>query len=191
MRTVTESWRSETEVKRSRFLAHLVPYDDFPGLQKRLKSEHPKANHVAYAYRHINKYGHVEEGSGDDGEPRGCAGVPILNVMRGEDLVECAILVVRYFGGVRLGTGGMARAYGTAARSVVDIAGLGEWVPLVTRNVFVPFARIRRAEHLLRLAGAEILERSFDGDGVRWRIRGSRESVERFLWDAREIVRPE
>ncbi|HSR74465.1 MAG TPA: YigZ family protein, partial [Sulfurovum sp.] len=83
-----------------------MPIADFEGLQSKLKVEHPKANHVVYALRYLNEFDQVVENFSDDGEPKGCAGTPALNVLRGEGLVNCAVLIVRYFGGIKLGTGG-------------------------------------------------------------------------------------
>jgi len=190
MRTVTEPWRAETELKRSRFLAHLVPYGDVPGLRERLRAEHPKANHVVYAHRHINEYDQIVENSSDDGEPRGCAGAPVLGVMRGEELVECAILIVRYFGGIKLGTGGMARAYGAAARAVVEAARLQPWERRHTRSFHCAYAHLRQVEYLLKRYGLESLERFFEGEGVRWEIRGTEEELEGFAREAGGLLRP-
>jgi uncharacterized YigZ family protein len=188
MKCVRGSFVAETEVKRSRFIAHLVPYSVFDGLQKRLKEEHPKANHVAYAYRHINKYGRVVEKSYDDGEPKGCAGVPILNLMRGLELVESAILVVRYFGGIRLGTGGMVRAYSAAARAVTETARLHPWEPESCLIFSAPYARIRQVDYLLERCGLPTGEKMFGEDRVRWRVRGSDERLGVFLKEAERLI---
>jgi putative IMPACT (imprinted ancient) family translation regulator len=119
MRTIDQVFSATTEVNRSKFIAHFIPIAEFSGLQKKLKAEHPKANHVVYALRSLNEYDQIVENSSDDGEPKGCAGVPALNVLRGEGLVNCAVLIVRYFGGIKLGTGGMASAYASAVKVVV------------------------------------------------------------------------
>jgi len=76
-----------------------------------LKIEHPKARHIVYAYRELNEFNQIIENSSDDGEPKGSSGVPVLNVLRGEEFINVAILVVRYFGGIKLGIGGLVRAY--------------------------------------------------------------------------------
>jgi len=69
-----------------------------------LRESHPKARHIVYAYRELNEFEQIVENSSDDGEPKGSSGVPVLNVLRGEDFINVAILVVRYFGGIKLGT---------------------------------------------------------------------------------------
>ena len=124
MQHIERSFESLTEVKRSKFLTYLVPISEYKGLQDKLKSEHPKANHVVYALRYLNEFDQVVENTSDDGEPKGCAGTPALNVMRGDGLINCAVLIVRYFGGIKLGTGGMARAYALAVKDVVKVSEL-------------------------------------------------------------------
>ncbi|OQX74505.1 MAG: hypothetical protein B6D59_02355, partial [Campylobacteraceae bacterium 4484_4] len=98
MQTVKTITLSETEVKKSLFLAFLVPIERYETERSRLRKEHPKANHIAEATRKLDTMGRVEESFSDDGEPRGCAGMPILNVMRGHHLIDAALFVVRYFG---------------------------------------------------------------------------------------------
>ena len=102
MQTVERTYESLTEVKRSKFITYLVPISEYDGLQEKLKAENPKANHVVYALRYMNEYEQIVENSSDDGEPKGCAGTPALNVLRGENIINCAVLIVRYFGGIKL-----------------------------------------------------------------------------------------
>ena len=73
MQTIETAFSSTTEVKHSKFITHLVPIDEYKGLQEKLKKEHPKANHVVYALRYLNEYEQTVENSTDDNEPKGCA----------------------------------------------------------------------------------------------------------------------
>ena len=120
MNGIEKACSTTIEVNRSKFITHLVPISEYEGLQQKLKAEHPKANHVVYALRYLNEFDQVVENSSDDGEPKGCAGVPALNVLRGEKLINCAVLIVRYFGGIKLGVGGLVRAYKTAAQLALE-----------------------------------------------------------------------
>lgn len=97
MQTIASASFHTTEVKRSKFITQIIPISEFLGLQEKLKKEHPKANHVVYALRYLNEFDQIVENSSDDGEPKGCAGVPVLNVLRGGELINCAVLIVRYF----------------------------------------------------------------------------------------------
>jgi uncharacterized YigZ family protein len=170
MQTVIEKSFAEYEAKKSKFIAHLVPYAHFQSMNQFLREEHSKANHVVWAYRTRNEYGQVVENSSDDGEPKGTSGPPVLNVMRGGDLIECAILVVRYFGGIRLGTGGLVRAYGTVANGVIAQASL---IPFESKTKLVfktEYPLVQRVEHYFAKQGLESGERQFEADGVRWEV---------------------
>ena len=180
MKTVEKTYICTIEVNRSKFITYLVPISEYEGLQEKLKSEHPKANHVVYALRYLNKYEQIVENSSDDGEPKGCAGVPALNVLRGEELINCAVYIVRYFGGIKLGTGGMARAYALAVKKVLEEATL----VLYTKEIEYSFETSYRDvdKILYRLKQLEIInyERDFRVDRVEWNIKGSEEKIKKF-----------
>jgi len=178
--TIREIAFAETMEKRSKFLSYLVPYSAFDIELQRLRDEHPKANHIVHAFRYINEYEQVVEGSSDDGEPRGCAGVPSLNVLRGADLVECGVLTVRYFGGIKLGTGGMVRAYGAAARAAVEAATLTPYLRQESLTMEAHYPQQRALEYLLEKYGIRTVSREFTEQGVLWRLKGSAGELEAF-----------
>jgi uncharacterized YigZ family protein len=178
MKTVHKVFESLTEVNRSKFLAFLVPYDQFEGMQKKLKQEHPKANHVVYAIRYVNEYDQVVENSSDDGEPKGCAGVPALNVLRGESLVNCGVLIVRYFGGIKLGTGGMARAYAQAVKEVLSAAVLVSWEKMFCHTFTTAYADVDKVLYRLKKLNITSYEREFGVEGVTWVVQGTQRQIE-------------
>ena len=109
---------AELVVKKSKFIALARRFDDFSSASSFITSTkmlHPKASHVAYAYR-----SDLTTRKSDDGEPSGTAGSPILNAIESNELKEVLCCVVRYYGGTRLGAGGLIRAYGKAARLALD-----------------------------------------------------------------------
>lgn len=116
---------TETEVKHSRFIAALRRVDtpaaaqDFLDRQRRT---YPDARHHCWAFVTGNEPSERAERSGDDGEPGGTAGVPMLQVLRARDLVDVAVVVTRYFGGIKLGAGGLVRAYSGAVAAALDDA---------------------------------------------------------------------
>ena len=117
----------ETEVKHSRFIAVLRRVDGPVKAQEFLDEQRrrfPDARHHCWAYVTGNEPSERAERAGDDGEPGGTAGVPMLQVLRARDLVDVAVVVTRYFGGVKLGAGGLVRAYSGAVAAVVDAARL-------------------------------------------------------------------
>lgn len=180
MKTIESAFISTTEVNRSKFITHLVPISEYEGLQNKLKSEHPKANHVVYALRHLNEFDQIVENSTDDGEPKGCAGTPSLNVMRGELLINCAVLIVRYFGGIKLGTGGMARAYALAVKNVLKEAAL---IPYEKKTAYMfscDYNEVDRTLYRLKQLNLTQYERDFAVDKVVWKLTGSEEKIEQF-----------
>lgn len=105
-------------IKKSRFLGyatHCPSWEEARKILDALRARHPKCRHVCYGYVSID--GVIR--STDDGEPSGTGGSPILNAIRAEDLIDVLCVVVRYYGGIQLGTGGLIRAYGSAARGVL------------------------------------------------------------------------
>lgn len=104
--------------KKSRFIAKVVRVNSEEEAAQKLaeiKKEHRDARHNVFAYRIANG----NERFSDDGEPSGTAGVPILNILRGEKLENILVVVTRYFGGILLGTGGLVRAYSLAAKEAI------------------------------------------------------------------------
>jgi len=177
MKYVDKTYTTSTEVNKSKFIAYLVPANEFLDLQKSLKKEHPKANHIVYATRELNEYEQIVENSSDDGEPKGCAGVPSLNVLRGEELINTAVLIVRYFGGIKLGTGGMARAYALSVKNVISNAELIEYEKLESYSFETPYNQVDRTSYRLKSIGISIIDREFKTDGVKWSIKATKEQL--------------
>ena len=180
MKSIERSFESLTEVKRSKFMTHLVPIAEYEGLQEKLKAAHPKANHVVYALRYLNEFDQIVENASDDGEPKGCAGTPALNVMRGEELINCAVLIVRYFGGIKLGTGGMARAYALAVKDVVNVSQFILYEKQITYDFSASYSEVDKTLHTLKQIGILVYEREFGVEGVDWKITGSEEKINIF-----------
>lgn len=140
----------EDEVQGSRFVAVAAPVasvEEATALLDELRAAHPDASHHVWAYR----VGEAQRFS-DDGEPGGTAGRPVLEVVLKRDLDFVAVVVVRYFGGRKLGAGGLARAYGAAAARALDAAGEQVVVDLARLRVTASFAD---ADVVLRTLDAE------------------------------------
>ena len=180
MQTIETSYTSTTEVNRSKFITHLVPIELYDGLQQKLKTEHPKSNHVVYALRYLNAYDQIVENSSDDGEPKGCAGTPTLNVLRGEALINCAVLIVRYFGGIKLGTGGMARAYALSVKDVLKVASLIPYEKQIMNELSTKYNEVDVTLYKLKQLRLHNYERDFGIDKVIWTLIGSEERIKKF-----------
>ncbi len=168
MQQVSDTFTATYEVKRSTFTSYILPWLQFTETLQRLKAEHPKANHIVWAYRHLNDYGQIVENSSDDGEPKGCAGNPTLAQLRGAELINTALLTVRYFGGIKLGTGGMVKAYSEAAKRVIDSANTEPFVQKSAHTLHVPYPLIKRYKHFFKTHGIMEQKREFTPEGVTW-----------------------
>ena len=119
---VKDSVIEQIEVMKSKFIAYLIPLkqeEDFKPLLANLRKEHKKARHVVYAYR-VN----MKSKSSDDGEPKGTAGHPLLELLYKKDINNVALLVVRYFGGTKLGASRLLRTYLQAGVDVINTSEL-------------------------------------------------------------------
>ncbi len=127
--TVMGEGQAEIIEKKSRFIANVTPItseNHAISYIEGIKKKYWDARHNCYAYQ-LGENNNIQRYS-DDGEPGGTAGMPILDVLRGRDIKDTIIVVTRYFGGTLLGTGGLVRAYGSAAKAGIEAAGLIERV---------------------------------------------------------------
>lgn len=153
--------RGEIREKGSRFVAVVVPVAgeaEATAELDRLRAEHRDATHVCWAWRLGRP---ARERSADAGEPAGTAGMPILQVLRGAELSDALLAVVRWFGGTKLGKGGLARAYAAAARVAVEDAGRIERVASVVCELSLPYEAIGAVKRLLEGPGRRLQDESY------------------------------
>lgn len=159
MNRVVKDGHFELEVSRSKFIAFVTSVTSSRHVDEHraaARKAHPSASHVVFACA-------VDEGSqplrrsSDAGEPRGTAGKPVLAVIDGADLINALAIVIRYFGGTKLGTGGLVRAYGAAARGALENAIIAPAIPTVTLEVTSPFALEDLLRRECQSAGARLL----------------------------------
>ena len=157
--------RFELEVKRSKFIttvSHIKDRGDAKILIDRIKNEFPAANHHCWAYIAGAPDNGSQYNQSDDGEPRGSAGKPMLNVLLHSGLGNIAVVVSRYFGGIKLGTGGLARAY---TQSVGEsLASLNTRQQQITENLNIgfPYTLQGRIDYYLAEEKIEINTKLFD-----------------------------
>ncbi|KEF31436.1 protein co-occurring with transport systems [Marinobacter nitratireducens] len=149
----------ETEVKKSRFIARVVPVgsrEEVKTWVEKAHREHPDARHVCWGYQ-IGRPGSAAEAAmNDDGEPSGTAGKPILNVIQHKDMGDVLVIVIRYFGGIKLGAGGLVRAYAGAAESVLSAVERVVQQPVVETVVTMSFADEQPVRHWCEVHGAVV-----------------------------------
>lgn len=167
MRTLGQgSHEAEMDVKKSRFIGyakHVETWSEAKQYIDDIKALHPKARHWCYAVR--CGYDPVTERCSDDGEPTGTAGIPILGAIKGEELSDAVCVVVRYFGGIKLGAGGLIRAYGGAARLVLREAPVEVLIPKSSILVTVEAVHIGTVYDLATKTDATVTNEEYDAEG--------------------------
>jgi uncharacterized YigZ family protein len=151
----------ETVIKRSRFIARVCRADsenDATGLIATARRLHPDAGHHCFAYVIGDEPESRIERSGDDGEPGGTGGVPMLQMLKARELVNVAAVVSRYFGGVKLGAGGLARAYSGAVAAAVETATPRPRLRWQVFRLDAGHGEAGRVESELRSRGFEVTE---------------------------------
>ncbi len=144
--SIDKKFVEELIVKDSKFISILCPInskEEFEDILKKLWKEHPKARHICYAYILDENNFHYY----DDGEPSGTAGMRIYSALKFKNLSKCALLIVRYFGGTKLGVGPLAKSYFNASMKVINSAEIVE--KYVTKKVqfninYDSYERLRR-----------------------------------------------
>lgn len=172
-RLVTEG-SAELVVKHSRFLGFALPCAGEKAFRTHLKSfqsRFPDCRHLCYAARYFGDRSLVLTRVSDAGEPSGSAGKPILNPINGADLVETLVIVLRYFGGVKLGVGGLVKAYGTCARRALDDAQSTPWVPSVTIVLATSYAHAETIQRVCVKCGYAISECAY-GEAITITLTG-------------------
>ncbi len=168
-RIPTSTRATEVTVKRSRFIATAAPAADRDAALAAVeaaRAAHPDARHHCWAWQ-----GRNSAGSSDDGEPAGTAGRPILGVIGHKALVDAVVVVSRYFGGIKLGAGGLVRAYAGAAEAVLADLPSAALQAMIEHSVSMDFADEQPLRHWL--AGqSDVALTSIDyGSGVTARVR--------------------
>jgi uncharacterized YigZ family protein len=163
MYSVKSPSQFEELIKKSRFIGVIVPCTtENAALQqlKQLYNLHPNATHIAFAYRIKTPEGLVCRFH-DAGEPTGTAGKPIYQHLEGKQLINVLVAVIRYFGGVKLGAGGLTRAYGNTARQVIEAAEIIEYVEFATLELNLDYKQISQLEYQLKKLNGQIINQDF------------------------------
>mgnify|MGYP001816373078 FL=1 len=167
MLTLRKPATFEETIKKSRFVAHAACVtSQAESLDFYESIADPEATHNCWAWR-IN----FQVRSSDDGEPSGTAGRPMLNVIERRGLENTMVVVTRYFGGIKLGVGGLVRAYSGATAKCLDKAGVVELFPLAEYIIRAGFEWAASVHGLLEQVSAEKLEDSYDQEGLILKIR--------------------
>ncbi len=169
-KTILKEGFAESVEKKSRFLSTVRPVRDEAEAKQfieEMKKKYWNASHNVFAYQ-LGERNEIQRFS-DDGEPQGTAGLPVLDVLRGEDVKNTAVVVTRYFGGTLLGTGGLVRAYGHAAKNGLMDAGIAEMILYHRYSVKTDYTMSGKIQYEL-LQGGHIIEDTLYTDMVEYRV---------------------
>ncbi len=169
----TELARADIIIKKSQFIAyakHIESRADGLNWLAEIKAEYPGARHHCWAYQ----IGHPERasnaGMGDDGEPSGTAGKPILNVLQHKGVGDVMVIVVRYFGGIKLGAGGLTRAYSGAAQAVMEVLPVAQQVAQTDIHIQASFALEQPLRHWVGMAEGLVVQVNY-GEQIEMQVQ--------------------
>ncbi len=176
--------RKTMTVKGSKFISSLIPVNSKEEAEKKLEAirkHYHDATHNCFAYR---IYPDIERYS-DDGEPSNTAGKPIMSVIKGNKLFNVLVVVTRYFGGTKLGVGGLIKAYSESAKNVVESCKTIFLENIKTVEVVVNFNEVSHIYHLSNQYGMKIEKEEYKNDGVSFTLRLKGDILER----VKEVLR--
>ena len=147
MKTIKNNITNEIEIKNSKFITKIykTEKEEIINILEKLKKEYHKANHYCYAYNNKNY-----KKSSDDNEPTGTAGKPILNVLEKEELENVLVVIIRYFGGIKLGAGGLIRAYTKATTEALKKAIYQEVQDAYKVRIQFPYSEEKNINYLIQ-----------------------------------------
>lgn len=164
MFTIEETGCAEQTINKSRFYAwaaHCETEQQVGHFLQKISSQHQTASHLAYAFRIKTLDGIIPRFS-DAGEPSGTAGKPILQMLEGRDLINICVGVIRYYGGINLGTGGLVRAYSSTAKMVLESVQIVSFIEMQELKLTIQYKRIDELTRTLTQLKGKILDKTFD-----------------------------
>ena len=148
MKSIISKEIYEITIKNSKFIGVIIPIESINDVKdnlNKIKEEYKNATHYCYAFNLIN-----DKGFSDDREPNKTAGIPILDVIEGNDLVNVLVIVIRYFGGIKLGPGGLIRAYSNTTKEVINKSTLVDLINGYYASITFSYSLEKEVNYILR-----------------------------------------
>lgn len=164
-KTIYEIGSAEIEVKKSKFIGYAKPISSEEEAQEfiaKIRKKHWDASHNVPAYL-LGLQNEIQKCS-DDGEPGGSSGMPILELLKREDLHDVIVVVTRYYGGIKLGVGGLVRAYTQAAKEALEAAKIVSRQNLMKLHVIMGYSQNDKVSHMLEKEQIVVMERNYGQD---------------------------
>lgn len=153
----------ELTEKKSKFIADLMYVENKQEAEdriKEIKKKYHDARHNCYAYR-VLENNSIYEKSSDDGEPSGTAGAPMLNLLQRNNLINCVVVITRYFGGILLGTGGLVRAYSDSTAKTIEKANKAEIELGIEYELHVDYPSFQNLQYYVQKNGISIISTKY------------------------------
>jgi uncharacterized YigZ family protein len=176
-------YRAEETIKRSRFIAtvaHASTGEDAKAFISIIKNEFPDATHNCWAYVAGPPGDTARVGMSDDGEPHGTAGKPILAVLLHSEIGEIVAVVTRYFGGTKLGTGGLVRAYSGSVKNALAGLSVKEKREVISLTVILDYSQITGVKQIVESFNSDIIEEKYEAD-VSFKIELPKNNEDNFI----------
>jgi uncharacterized YigZ family protein len=186
-------YRTEETIKRSKFIAtvaHASTREDAKTFISVIKSEFQDASHNCWAYVAGPPGDTARVGMNDDGEPSGTAGKPILSVLLYSEIGEIVAVVTRYFGGTKLGTGGLVRAYSSSVKNAIAGLSVKEKKDVLSLTVTLDYSKLTAVKLLIKSFSTEIIEENYEAD-VSLKIEIPRRKKDSFTQAITDLTRGE
>ena len=164
MLVLTQAGFAEQTINKSRFIAMALTCADEREVGQALRAfaaQHQSAHHLAYGFKLKTEQGIIPRFS-DAGEPSGTAGMPVLKLIEGRDLINVCVAVIRYYGGINLGTGGLARAYGGTAKLALDAAKTSSFVEMKAYPLTITYKQMDMMTNALLKCNGSIVSKAFN-----------------------------
>jgi uncharacterized YigZ family protein len=183
-------YRTQETIKRSKFIAtvaHASTEEDAKTFISTIKNEFPDATHNCWAYVAGPPGDTARVGISDDGEPHGTAGKPILSVLLHSDIGEIVAVVSRYFGGTKLGTGGLVRAYSGSVKNALAGLSVKEKRDDISLTVILDYSKITGVKQMIESFNSEIIEKKYQAD-VSFKIELPKNSEDSFIRAIKDLT---
>lgn len=181
-KTISENTTAEIVEKKSKFIANVFYIETIEEAEnkiKEIKKKYFDARHNCFAYSIFSKEGIINRFS-DDGEPSGTAGVPMLNILNGNNLSNVLVVVTRYFGGILLGTGGLVRAYSLATTTAIEEAEILVQTRGLEAECFVGYNEFEELKYHLKNRNIEIINAEY-AEKIKVIVEGKEEDINKLL----------
>jgi uncharacterized YigZ family protein len=179
-KTIKGYGEHEIIIEKSRFICYIdraTTEEEAQAFIHKIKKQHPGANHNCSAYL-IGEHDHIQKAN-DDGEPSGTAGVPILEVLKKKGLKDTVVVITRYFGGIKLGAGGLIRAYGKSTSEGINHTGIVERKLMRVMSVMVDYTWVGKIENELRSSKYQVKNVNYT-ENVEFEIYVEEDKTEQF-----------